>query len=64
MTLYDGLLGFLAEACDIQRELGVSAEQAHAIQRQRADERLREYERQQAESNVIQFRPRARSEAA
>ena len=61
MTQYGGLLGFLAEACDIQQELGCSADEAHQIQRQRADERMREYERQRAENNVIQFRPRARN---
>jgi len=61
MTQYGGILGHLAEACDIQRELGVSSEEAWEIQRKRADERLREHRRQQAEagqSNVIPFRPR------
>jgi len=53
---YGGILGFLAEACDIQAELGVSATEAHAIQRQRAAERMREYELATAESNVIPFR--------
>ena len=53
---YTGILSGIAEASDIQRELGVSSDEAWAIQRQRADERLREYEAQKAEeqpSNVV-----------
>jgi hypothetical protein len=60
---YGGLLGFLSEAADIQKELGVSAEEAHTIQRERAaereSERLREateFALAQAESNVLPFR--------
>jgi hypothetical protein len=41
-----GLLGFLSEASEIQQELGVSFNEALAIQRQRSDERM-------YESNVI-----------
>jgi hypothetical protein len=58
---YAGLLGCIAEASDIKNELGVSIEEAWAIQRERADARYQEYlaEKQAiAESNVIQFRPR------
>jgi len=55
-----GLLAFITEANDIKKELGVSDEEAFEIQRERADERLREYEAEKAaaETNVIQFRPR------
>lgn len=55
---YGGLLGALAEAVDIQAEQDCSAEQAHAIQRERAAARLRECDEIQdavAESNVIPF---------
>lgn len=48
-----GLLGAISEANEIQQELGVSVEEAFAIQRQRAQERMQEYERSIAESNVI-----------
>jgi hypothetical protein len=44
-----GLLDFLQEAGAITDELGVPFEEALAIQRQRADERMRE----RAESNVV-----------
>lgn len=56
---YPGLLGFLSEATDIQKDLGVSAEEAFAIQRERAAARLLELaaiEQAAAESNVIPFR--------
>lgn len=39
-SLYGGLLGCIAEAADIQRELGVSFDEATAIQRERAEARL------------------------
>jgi hypothetical protein len=55
---HPGLLGFLSEALEIQQELGVSPEEARAIQSERAAERWREYEASKVESNVIQFRPR------
>jgi hypothetical protein len=58
MTQYGGLLGALAEAADIQAEQDCSAEEAHAIQRERAAARLREHNEIQeaiAESNVIPF---------
>jgi hypothetical protein len=55
---YYGILGHIAESCDIQRELGCSPDEARQIQQQREDERRREYKLQQAETNVIQFRPR------
>ena len=58
MSQHLGILGFLSEANEIQQELGVSAKEAFQIQRERAAERLREYELSQVESNVIQFRPR------
>lgn len=60
MTEHGGLLGFLSEANEIKEELGVSADEAFAIQRERAAERLRAYELEQApaETNVIQFRAR------
>ena len=41
MTRYGGILGALAEAVDIQAEHDCSAEEAHAIQRERAATRLR-----------------------
>ena len=43
MTRYGGILGALAEAVDIQAEHDCSAEEAHAIQRERAATRLREH---------------------
>jgi hypothetical protein len=52
-----GLLGFLSEANEIQQELGVSVEEAFRIQRERSDERMKEYEALKAD-NVIQFKPR------
>ena len=61
MTRYGGILGALAEAVDIQAEHDCSAEEAHAIQRERAATRLREHNELQealAESNVIPFRRR------
>ena len=56
---YPGLLGFITEANEIKEQLGVSVDEAFAIQRERAE--LRELERQAiehaaAESNVIPFR--------
>lgn len=56
---YPGLLGFISEANAIKEEMGVSADEAFAIQRERAE--VRELERQAieqaaAESNVIPFR--------
>jgi len=54
----EGLLAHISEAASIQQELGCGVEEAFAIQRQRADERMREYELASAENNVIQFRPR------
>jgi len=53
------LFGFISEANEIKEELGCSVEEAFAIQRQRADERAREFlaiEQAAAESNVIPFR--------
>ena len=47
---YPGILGGIAEASDIQRELGVSVDEAYAIQRQRSAERDQEYERQKLET--------------
>jgi hypothetical protein len=57
MSEHHGLLGFLSEAVEIKEQLGVSVDEAFAIQRERAAERLREYELAQAmaESNVIPF---------
>jgi hypothetical protein len=64
MSEHPGLLGYISEASEIRQELGVSIDEAFAIQRDRAAERLREYVAQQPEtqSNVIQFRPRGRHE--
>lgn len=50
MSEHGGLLGFLSEANEIRQEMGVSADEAFEIQRERAAERWREYERQQAEA--------------
>jgi hypothetical protein len=54
-----GLLGFITEASEIKEELGVSIDEAFAIQRERAAERLealKAAEQAEAESNVIPFR--------
>ena len=59
MAQYGGILGALVEAVDIQAERDCSAEEAHAIQRERAAARLRslnEVQEAMAESNVIPFR--------
>lgn len=59
MSQHGGLLGFISEANEIKETLGVSVDEAFEIQRQRADERHREYiaaEQAAAESNVIPFR--------
>jgi hypothetical protein len=50
-----GILDWIVEASEIRRELGCSADEAFALQRERAAERLREYEAQHAEeaSNVV-----------
>lgn len=56
---YPGLLGFITEASAIKEELGVSVDEAFAIQRERADARLAaalEIEQAAAQSNVIPFR--------
>jgi hypothetical protein len=56
---YGGLLGAITEAVDIQAEHDCSAEEAHAIQRERATARLRSLNEIQgaiAESNIISFR--------
>ena len=61
MSEHPGLLGFLAEACDIKQELGVSVDEAFRIQRERAEQRSQEraaLEQAAGESNVIPFRPR------
>lgn len=59
MTKYGGILGALSEAVNIQAEHDCSAEEAHAIQRERAAARLREHSEIQdpiSESNVILLR--------
>jgi hypothetical protein len=56
MSEHGGLLGFLTEAVEIKENLGCSIDEAFEIQRQLAEERLQEYERAAAESNVIPFR--------
>ena len=56
MSEHGGLLGALSEAVEIQQTEGVSADEAFAIQRQRAAERLKEYELEKAEAaetNII-----------
>jgi hypothetical protein len=60
MTEHLGLLGFLAEATDIQAEFDVSFDEALRIQRERSAARMEEYEKSLIESNVVQFVPRAR----
>ena len=57
MTEYAGLLAYVSEAVDIQRELGISSDEAWKIQRERAAERDRQREAD-LPSNVIPFRPR------
>jgi len=62
MTQHVGLLAYIAEAAELQQQLGCSAEEAFEIQRQLAAEREREREKAEqveqaiAESNVIPFR--------
>jgi hypothetical protein len=62
MTQHVGLLAYLAEAAELQQQLGCSAEEAFEIQRHLVAEREREretaqqYEAAIAESNVIPFR--------
>ncbi|WP_409188783.1 hypothetical protein [Bradyrhizobium sp. RDM4] len=59
MSEHFGLLGYIAEAAELQQQLGCSAEEAFEIQRQLTAERQRERERVEqatAESNVIPFR--------
>jgi hypothetical protein len=58
MSKHCGLLGFISEAIEIKNELDLTIEEAFEIQRERADERLREHEAAKIESNIIQFRPR------
>lgn len=55
MKEYGGILGALAEAADIQSDLGVPADEAFRIQRERADLRMAELQAIE-ESNVIPFR--------
>jgi hypothetical protein len=57
MSEHHGLLGPLLEAQDIKDELDVPFDDAMRIQRERAQERLRELEASKP-SNVIPFRPR------
>jgi hypothetical protein len=57
---HPGIFGFLSEAQQIQQEMGCTVEESFRIQRERAEERLCEYEAAKVESNVIQFRPRKR----
>jgi hypothetical protein len=56
MTMYGGLLAAITEANDIEKELGVSIEEAREIQRARAAERDREHEAERAavESRVAE----------
>jgi len=51
MTGYGGLLGAITEAVDIQAELDCSAEQAHAVQGERAAARLAKT--QEPVSNIV-----------
>ena len=51
MTRYGGLLGAITEAVDIQAELDCSAEQAHAVQRERAAARLAKP--REPDSNIV-----------
>lgn len=55
MTEYTGLLAYVSEAADIQRELGIPADEAWKIQRERANERARLLNAE-LPSNVIPFR--------
>jgi hypothetical protein len=56
MSLHGGLLGAITEMMELQQQLGCSAEEASEIQRELAAERLQEYQRAAAESNIIPFR--------
>ncbi len=59
MSQHLGILGVISEASEIKEELSVSAEEAFAIQRERAAERLKQYEAaNEPPTNVLQFRPR------
>lgn len=55
MTEHMGLLGFISEANEIKEQLGVTADEAFAIQRERSQTRMQLMEAE-AESNVIPFR--------
>jgi hypothetical protein len=59
---YSGLTGGLLEASDIADEQRITYAEALAIQRERAAHREQEYRDAiaEAESNVIQFRPRGK----
>jgi hypothetical protein len=59
---YGGITGAVFETGDIASELGISYGEAMPIQEQRAALRAQEYldAIAEIESNVIQFRPRAR----
>ncbi|WP_369723653.1 hypothetical protein AB8Z38_06725 [Bradyrhizobium sp. LLZ17] len=62
MSEHFGLLAYIAEAAEIQQQLGCSSDEAFEIQRHLAAEREAErekaeqYEQAAAESNVIPFR--------
>jgi hypothetical protein len=60
--MYSGITGGILETSDISRELGISYGDAMAIQEERAERRAQEYRDAiaDAESNVIQFRPRGK----
>jgi hypothetical protein len=52
-----GLLGAITEACEIHERTGCNADEAFAIQRRLAAERLVEQHRPHT-AQIIQFRPR------
>jgi 3-hydroxyisobutyrate dehydrogenase-like beta-hydroxyacid dehydrogenase len=62
MSEHFGLLAYIAEAAELQQQLGCSADEAFEIQRQLAAEREADREKAEqivqaaAESNVIPFR--------
>jgi hypothetical protein len=60
MSEHGGLFGAITEALEIQQTSGVTWSEALQLQRQQAEERLREYQQSVADNNVIQFRPRPR----
>ena len=59
MSVHGGMFGAITEAIEIAEQLGCSFDEAYRIRCERSDESTAAAEQATAESNVIQFRPRA-----